>query len=298
MLSYPLHCKSWSFDEHGLILGLGAALLNGALFIRILVSGDIRNTKRYAATGASLDWITFHGEDGRSLEATRHAAAHGDKAGVRDFVRDVHEIMASEQSGWVDFQQLNSTQQLISRRKSMVGSWFRALFRGRQSSMSVVADHKLTEADFERLARELSRPILRARKIGFVSARQATMPEQVTTHWNGVETGNTAIPGSWIVTNLSPTKTPVRDRDGNTNVYVITEDRFPGLYELTSSQNADGAVYKAKSTVDAIRLPSGLDIIAPWGERQVVPDGYLIRSGGEIYGNQTETFEATFEVLP
>jgi hypothetical protein len=47
--------------------------------------------------------------------------------------------------------------------------------------------------------------------------------------------------------------------------------------------------------VDAIRLPGGFDIAAPWGERQQAPSGYLILSGGEVYGNNAETFAATYE---
>jgi hypothetical protein len=47
--------------------------------------------------------------------------------------------------------------------------------------------------------------------------------------------------------------------------------------------------------VDAIRLPGGFDIAAPWGERQRVPSGYLILNGSEVYGSNAEAFRATYE---
>jgi hypothetical protein len=50
-------------------------------------------------------------------------------------------------------------------------------------------------------------------------------------------------------------------------------------------------------TVDALHLSGGFDIVAPWGERQTAPDGYLILSGRQVYGNNAETFAATYEVV-
>ena len=153
----------------------------------------------------------------------------------------------------------------------------------------------LTPADFERIGKETGRRPLRARKIGFVAARQASRLEPVETSWNGKETTNTARKGDWIVTNLSPQRDVLRDRDGCVNTYVIRAERFPSLYEPTGAQNEFGAVHRAKSVVEAIRLPGGFDIMAPWGERQTAPSGYLLRNGSEVYGNNAETFAATYE---
>lgn len=159
------------------------------------------------------------------------------------------------------------------------------------------ADRKLTRADFEQLAAELKIKPMRARKIGFAAAHQAAKTERVDTHWNGQETTNTAQPGDWIVTNLSPQQTPLTDRDGNHNTYVIQASRFAGLYEPTGTKIALGPVYRAIAVVHALRLSGGFDIVAPWGERQQITNGYLILNGEEVYGNQAETFEATYEVL-
>lgn len=162
----------------------------------------------------------------------------------------------------------------------------------------IASDTALTRDDFHALARRLGSTPLRARKVGFVAARQAEQTQRIATLWNGSETENTSRPGDWIVTNLSPTQQPLRDRDGNLNTYVIAQDRFPQLYAPAGTGTPLGEVYKAKSTVWALRLPGGFDIVAPWGERQKAADGYLILKGDDVYGNNIETFDQTYELLP
>jgi hypothetical protein len=159
------------------------------------------------------------------------------------------------------------------------------------------ADAVLTPSDFQRIAKTLGRPPLGARKIGFVAARRAKKSEVVETHWNGKETSNTARRGDFIVTNLSPISEPLRDADGRLNVYVISADRFPSLYEPAAGRSEHGAVYRARGLVSAIALPGGLDIAAPWGERQTASSGYLLCNGAEVYGSSAAAFEATYEVL-
>ena len=66
------------------------------------------------------------------------------------------------------------------------------------------ADAVLTPADFVRIAEELGETPVRARKVGYVAARKAKEPEVIETRWNGKETTNTARPGDFIVTNLTP----------------------------------------------------------------------------------------------
>lgn len=156
----------------------------------------------------------------------------------------------------------------------------------------------LTGDQFHDIARELCIEPLRARKTGFVAARPATEPKVVETRWNGRETTNAARVGDWIVTNLTPEKKPLRDREGQLNVYVIAAERFGSLYEPTGGDDRFGAIYRAKRTVEAIRFPGGFDIIAPWGERQTAPAGYLIFNGDEVYGSHAETFAATYAVVP
>jgi len=150
-------------------------------------------------------------------------------------------------------------------------------------------------AEFDRLAAELGTFVRRARKVGFVSARKAGAQQTVVSHWNGVETTNTAQPGDWIIANLDAGQVPLRDKAGNSNLYVIEAGKFPGLYEAASGTTEFGGVYRAKGEVDVIYLSGGFLIKAPWGEVQQAGDGYLLRNSEEVYGNNRETFERTYE---
>jgi hypothetical protein len=162
---------------------------------------------------------------------------------------------------------------------------------------SVTSKQRLSRVEFEQLVTRLRAKPVRARKTGFVAARQAVVEERVETHWNGTETMNTAQPGDWVVTNLSPDRVPLRDSAANFNTYVVSVVRFSELYEPCGTAIDLGPVFRSKAVVQALRLPGGIDIVAPWGERQQIADGYLILNGDEVYGNQTETFEATYEVM-
>lgn len=164
-------------------------------------------------------------------------------------------------------------------------------------SNRLVADEKLMRADFLKIAQRLGVKPSKARKIGFVAARQAEDEEEVVTTWNGDETTNTALPGDWIVTNMSPDKEVLKDDDGQTNTYVIEAETFETLYAPVAVESEHGKIFKARSTVDAIFLSGGFEILAPWGETQKADKGYLIMNGKDIYGNNAETFEATYEIL-
>jgi hypothetical protein len=159
------------------------------------------------------------------------------------------------------------------------------------------ADAVLTPADFESIAKKLGRPPLRARKTGYVAARRAEESEVVETRWNGKETTNTAHRDDWIVTNLSPQLEPLQDDEGHMNVYVIAAERFPQLYAPAEGKSQHGAIYRAKGIVSALPFPGGLDIAAPWGERQTASAGYLLCNGKDVYGSSKEAFEATYEPL-
>jgi hypothetical protein len=158
------------------------------------------------------------------------------------------------------------------------------------------ADAVLTPADFRRIAKASRRAPLRAHKIGYVAARQAAKREVVETRWNGKETTNTAQAGDYIVTNLSPKRQPLRDCDGQLNVYVIAAERFASLYEPAGEESKHGPIYRAKGVVLAIPLFGGFSIAAPWGERQATLAGYLLCNGEEVYGSSREAFEGTYEV--
>ena len=150
--------------------------------------------------------------------------------------------------------------------------------------------------EFDRLAVDLHTFVRKARKSGFVAARKCLAREAVETHWNGTETTNTAEPGDMIAANLDSARKVLRDAAGNANVYVILAAKFPERYERDSGTTEFGAVYRAKGVVEVLYLPGGFEILAPWGQLQEAGDGYLLRSGNEVYGNNKETFERTYRL--
>lgn len=167
---------------------------------------------------------------------------------------------------------------------------------GKRMKRRVLSDDGLSVADFRRLARELGVAPVRARKTARIEARRTDTAERVDTLWNGKETEATAEPGDWIVTALGADGAPLVDRDGNRNRYVVGPSRFAELYEPDTDAKTNDR-YRAKGTVEALRLDGGFEIKAPWGETQRAADGWLLLSGGEVYGNHRDTFRATYEIV-
>lgn len=161
----------------------------------------------------------------------------------------------------------------------------------------LVAETVLKRSDFKRLSARLGTAGVRARKASFVAARTARERENVTTYWNGKETTNTARPGDFIVTSLTRRKIVLRDKRGNPNQYVVKAKTFRKLYGTAPGENRFGKFFQTKNIVTAIYLSGGFDIIAPWGQRERAPKGYLLLNGNEVYGNNAETFEATYDLL-
>ena len=166
---------------------------------------------------------------------------------------------------------------------------------GDRRGKRLVATSQLSTDDFRKIAQTLGSQ--RARKTGLVAARVSERGESITTRWNGEETTNTANPGDWLVTSLSPSGDVLKDKDGHENTYVIRAASFPAMYDAQQGQNEFGRIFKAKGTVETVRLPGGFDIVAPWGEKQVAPAGYLVLNGDSVYGNNAQTFEATHEMI-
>lgn len=161
----------------------------------------------------------------------------------------------------------------------------------------LIATERLTAVDFRAIAKDLGVQPSNARKIGFVAARMAAQQQRVETRWNGLESSNVAAPGDWIVTNLTPDRTVMRDDDGHENAYVVKDEAFRRLYVRDHADTPPfGDVYRAVGEVSAIYLAGGFEILAPWNEIQRSDCGYLLLSGEEVYGNQKQTFEATYQM--
>lgn len=164
-------------------------------------------------------------------------------------------------------------------------------------SVRLEASHPLTPTDFYTVAKTLSQKARTARKIGMVAVRRSLERERIETRWNGKESEITAEIGDWIVTTLSPTAKVMRDKEGNINTYAIKPDKFADLYEPADAKTDFGSVYRPKGTVRAVFLSGGFEIAAPWGETQHAPIGYLLLNGTDVYGNNQETFEETYEFV-
>jgi hypothetical protein len=160
------------------------------------------------------------------------------------------------------------------------------------------SDVKLTAEDFDAIAKALGTKPQRARKVGLVSACVVREATTVDTVWSGERTRSQAGPGDWIVTNLDRYGNPLRDDKGELNQYVIKAERFPELYKRIPGETEQGPRFQAReeSKVDSVRFSGGIDILAPWDRRQAVESGYLLRNGNEVYANDEESFEKTYEL--
>ena len=174
---------------------------------------------------------------------------------------------------------------------------YRIEFIGTRRRRRVIAETALDANEFQQIAADLGVVPRRARKTGLVAARKAVGDEPVETRWNGKETEARATTGDWIATTLDANLAPLRDDEGHKNVYVIKAARFPELYEPTGQTTPDGAIYRSKGLVEAIRVTGGFEIRAPWGETQRASNGWLLLNGGEVYGNHRDTFAATYEFI-
>jgi hypothetical protein len=167
----------------------------------------------------------------------------------------------------------------------------------RGEKLRLVARGVLGASDFQAIANTLGIEPLEARKTALTAARLAKAGEHIETHWNGLETVNTAKTGDWVATSLTADGKVLRDGSGHANSYIIPAAAFPTLYAPVAGSNEFGTFYAARGTVTALHLSGGFEILAPWGERQTAPDGYLVLSGSDVYGNNAETFAATYQVV-
>ena len=167
------------------------------------------------------------------------------------------------------------------------------------------SDQRLSaDVDFEAIIRDLATrgsSLFQAVKAAPVAARQ--IPEEsrdilVRTCINGSETINTAKPSDWIVTSLDIDARPMQDRQGMKNVYVVKDDRFHTIYDLSAHSTEDGIIChpKGEKPIDVLAFPGGFDIVAPWGERQQASSGVIVRKAGDVYGIHIEAFQKTYRI--
>lgn len=163
----------------------------------------------------------------------------------------------------------------------------------------LAASAKLSNAEFQQIASSMSVVPLNAKKTGIVAACVARQQMVVETVWESESTSSTAKVGDWIVTSLDRRGGYLLDSLERRNVYVIPSERFPHLYKRIPGENSGNPLFEARDerTVQAIAFEGGIDIIAPWGSRQVMDRGYLVSNGTEVYGNEARSFLETYTLL-
>jgi hypothetical protein len=162
------------------------------------------------------------------------------------------------------------------------------------------SSEKLTAEDFEAIARSLGTKPRRVLKVGLAAACMVRKAMTFETEWGGEKTTSNAVPGDWIVTNLDRHGKPLKDNQGRLNQYVIKADRFPTLYKRIPGETEHGPKFDRDESneVYSLPFPGGIDILAPWGKRQEVESGYLMRSGDEVYANDEDSFDKTYDDAP
>ncbi len=282
-----------SIDTYGIGAAIIVAAASAGLFAIAQLDNYRRNAVRYTNMLSRLEELQ---KDPRlGFNPARFAADAGIREPVVRLVREMHALMTSELAEWVTVG-LNDKGAIDMPERQEIPAAYR-LEQGPDRVLHLFAGSKLTPGDFGRIRAQVDAPLLTARKIGFVAARQTGAEENVVTHWNGKESADVARPGDWVVTNMSAAGEILRDRDQQVNTYVIRAETFPRLYDLHQGENAFGQVYKSRSVVEAFLLPGSFEILAPWDEMQRGARGYLLNNGKEVYGNNRETFEATYEIV-
>lgn len=298
-------------DDLALLLTLTAL---GAYVVALLVSTLLRQQRTAVQfRNALADLVAVTARHPENLETLSHAepltearvlASKPDASGAEQqsriltFVQSVNRGLAAEVMTWSD--------QTVAP--------FVITMTDKRTPRLTAADQLLSE-HFDRICaylRDYGIGPIRARRVGFVAARQAKVTETIDTISNGLESQITAKPGDWVVTNMDRSKAIIRDRDGAKNIYVIDAKSFADRYESTQDAPLEeGQIHSAKSVVDALWIAGGFTIVPPWGGTQQIEAGYLVRNPSqtlasavaavgyetEVYGVHEQPFLETYEIL-
>mgnify|MGYP001620134331 FL=1 len=126
------------------------------------------------------------------------------------------------------------------------------------------------------------------RKIGTVTARQATKRELISTSQDGMQ--NYAEIGDWIIQNPGD-KDPYVFGDKNDPI-EIRQEKFAKKYE--SIDNEPGK-FRPKGIIKAVRVTENLVFDTPWGEQMAVKSGGWVADGG--YAIAEDSFARTYEKI-
>ncbi len=147
--------------------------------------------------------------------------------------------------------------------------------------------------------------IILAKKSSRIIARDGILGEEIKTFVeNGtLETINIVKENEnhidIVVTNTNPDGSPIIDKNGNTNTYIIPFKTFDEKYEF-DFKSEYGNIYRPKGRAQKfVEIPDDIEILASWGEKQFLKKGSFLNISNyeDIYGIAKEEFLKTYTRL-
>lgn len=150
---------------------------------------------------------------------------------------------------------------------------------------------------------------VQAKKFALIHAREGKIGETVIT-WSQDSKGNPIIektaqvkidektgkPGH-VVTKLNEDGTPIIDKNGHTNTWIIEDGKFQERYEQYSEMGE--SVYKPKGTEQIFIQIQDDIVIEQWGkEEKISKGGYInITDISDMYGISERDFNDTYKII-
>lgn len=267
-----------------------------------LVENARRQSEALAAKGPQLDRVAAYND--RLNAALGNSEAHAavmaeiksDKAMTASDLKRIAKVNtgATAKSGAMAMNLLTGRQSILDIDKakaSAMGGRTAAMYEPddakapkREMAAPSRAAKQVTAADFDFSKAKVYRKTatLSADQIAVAKGGESVVTRQKDKAGSYVETTNVAKPGDRIITR-SP---------GDS--YVVAGDKFAKLYEPHPEQPG---VFRSNNVGKAVRVTRNVEIMAPWGEKQLIKKGGVIFQSmtGEVYGNAKETFNADFK---
>ena len=147
-----------------------------------------------------------------------------------------------------------------------------------------------------------NKEIFLAKKSSRIIARKGNLGEEIKTFVeNGtVETINKVkeVNGQIdvVITNANIDGSPIIDKNGKANTYIIPFETFDRKYEF-DFESKYGNIYRPKGEAQKfIEISEDIEILASWGEKQFLKSGSFLNISNkeDIYGIAREEFLKTY----
>ena len=148
-----------------------------------------------------------------------------------------------------------------------------------------------------------NKEIFLAKKSSRIIARDGILGEEIKTFVeNGtVETINKVKEANGqidvVITNANIDGSPIIDKNGNMNTYIIPFETFDKKYEF-DFESKYGNIYEPKGEAQKfVEISEDIEILASWGEKQYLKSGSFLNISNkeDIYGIAREEFLKTYK---